>query len=204
MRDAGVNPTALVNDREDPGYHRLAYQPLNYAASCKFCNTSLKRNYFPIAAAWKTDATTVTQARTEDAYLIYPIGTVDRDPEAVIEFHGVFPQARAADGSFEHQRALVTIELFSLDNDRRRKSLFASRARSLAHLHSRLREQTNAATDDDRRDAEWWIDLLTDRQQPHANCMRCFKRLYERDKDEARTLVRDARRYVARMSGRTS
>ena len=31
----------------DPGYRKLAYCPWNYAASCKNCNSVLKKNYFP-------------------------------------------------------------------------------------------------------------------------------------------------------------
>ncbi len=64
----------------------------------------------------------------EKAYLIYPISDVDEDdPEDLIEFYGLSPQAKLSTG-FGRKRALVTIELFQLDDEGQRAYLFKRRA----------------------------------------------------------------------------
>jgi hypothetical protein len=35
----------------EPGYTQLAYSPFNYLMACKTCNTTLKKNFFPIEGA---------------------------------------------------------------------------------------------------------------------------------------------------------
>ena len=51
----------------------------------------------------------------EGAFLLYPIGSLDDDPETIIEFYGLSPRPVAATG-LKRQRALVTIEFFRLDD----------------------------------------------------------------------------------------
>ena len=91
----------------EAGYRLLAYHPLNYAAACKTCNSSRKRDYFPIAGPRRSDSKTPTRMGAEKAYLLYPLGDLDDDPEELIEFHGLSPQAKASRG-FKRKRALVT------------------------------------------------------------------------------------------------
>ena len=54
------------------GYHQLAYSPHNYAASCKTCNSSLKRDYFPIASQRTQGGRLPSGYLTERPYLVYP------------------------------------------------------------------------------------------------------------------------------------
>ena len=49
LANAGVQVTPPTSLRGDPGYRDLAYCPWNYGASCKVCNSVLKKNYFPIS-----------------------------------------------------------------------------------------------------------------------------------------------------------
>ena len=97
----------------EPGYPLLAYNPLNYAAACKTCNSILKRTYFPIAGTRNATARDPAGMAGERPFLLYPIGDADDDPEDLIEFAGLSPQARGT--GFRKQRALVTIWLFDLN-----------------------------------------------------------------------------------------
>ena len=49
LTQAGVTLTAPVAGNTDPGYHLLAYHPVNYCTSCKTCNSRFKSDYFPIS-----------------------------------------------------------------------------------------------------------------------------------------------------------
>ena len=69
----------------------------------------------------------------ERAYLIYPISDIDEDPEVLLAFHGISPQARVKVG-FPCHRALVTIHLLQLDSWRHRKELHKDRAEFLEKL----------------------------------------------------------------------
>jgi hypothetical protein len=44
LRKSGVATTPYAKPEGDEGYRNLAYHPWNYAASCKFCNSILKKN----------------------------------------------------------------------------------------------------------------------------------------------------------------
>jgi len=83
---------------DEPGYERLAYQPLNYMAACMTCNRILKRSYFPIAGSRRTDASAPADCAAEKAFLIYPLSDIDEDPEELIEFRGLSPEARVSSG----------------------------------------------------------------------------------------------------------
>jgi hypothetical protein len=83
---------------DEPGYRLLAYHPFNYATACKRCNSVLKGSLFPIKGRRRTDAKDPATLKSEGAFLIYPIGSIDDDPEDLIEFVGVSPQAKAIAG----------------------------------------------------------------------------------------------------------
>ena len=68
--------------------------------------------------------------------MIFPLGDLDDDPSELIMFHGLSPQPRR-DG-FDRLRALVTIELFGLDDHRKRKGLLLDRARAIERLYFAL------------------------------------------------------------------
>ena len=114
---------------KEPGYHLLPYHLLNYSVACARCNSELKRDHFPIRGTRRSagENPAVLQA-AEEAWLIFPLGRYDDDPEKLLTFHGLSPQAVARAGSFAHQRALVTIAFFNLDNRNKRRELFRGRA----------------------------------------------------------------------------
>ena len=172
---------------EESGYARLAYEPMNYAIACATCNQSLKKNLFPIRGPRDTTTTNPTQLGAEEAYFIYPLGFHDADPELLIEYDGISPIARSQD-AFERHRALVTIEVFRLDNTRLRK-LFKHRAFFVRHLFLELEGRANAQTTSERTVHQTAIDNLTDSRAPFANCLRSFLRLYATDHPRARFIA---------------
>ena len=126
LAEAGLVATAPGTPRGDPGYFHLAYEPLNYAASCKVCNSILKKNLFPISGARQSAGTDPRRMKGERPLLIYPMSTIDKDPEELIRFVGLYPEPVAAAGRPDYFRAVVTIDLFRLDDAVRRKALFKS------------------------------------------------------------------------------
>jgi len=163
----------------EPGYRFLAYNPLNYAASCKQCNSILKRDRLPIRGARSPNEREVLALAAEQAYLVYPIGDVDDDPEALIEFAGISPRPRAA--GFGRLRALVVIEFFQLDDKEKRGALHADRALFIELLHMARKQRDRGHSAQDVADANRTIARMTRVQFRHANCLRSFKRLYDAD-----------------------
>ncbi len=181
----------------EPGYRLLAYHPENYAAACKTCNSVLKRDYFPIGGVRNSAADNVGSCRDEKAYLIFPLGTRDDDPEKLIEFHGLSPQPTKSRG-FKRKRALVTIEFFKLDDLDQRKGLIRERASKLEHLYFALKERDSPnSTQTEVNQAQQAITNLTKPTASHVNCLRSFQRLWEMRNAEARQLYEDIAAYLS-------
>ena len=176
------------------GYYRLAYHLFNYAAACKPCNSALKKNGFPIAGTYQFEADNLEALEDENAYLIYPMGDVDDDPEELIEFHGVIPRPVSSRGR-RRARALVTIEFFKLGDPGGRENLFMDRARIITALYPLLRNRTS----DGEAPADEYVKTVISghgRRLPHLNCARSFVRLFERDPNEAQAIYDAALRLV--------
>ena len=173
------------------GYRLLAYNFLNYAAACKTCNSTRKRDHFPIAGSpRKSGSENPARMKTEKAYLIYPISDIDDDPEELIQFSALSPQAKLNNG-FGRKRALVTIDLFQLDDIDERPYLFKKRAKNVWLLHACLKQidEGNAA---EQAEGRLVADFLTSPRSEHTNCLRCFRRLYDNDPVEAKSVAEKA------------
>jgi hypothetical protein len=192
LANAGLAVTSPGTPKGDPGYTRLAYEPLNYAASCKFCNSVLKKNLFPITGARQLAATDPRRMKGERPLLIYPIGNFDKDPESLIRFVGMHPEPAVARGHRGYYRAVVSIELFRLDDAVKRKALFTSRALLIGLLHGYLATRRTSPPGPSRDRADRWIRILLDSTSPHTNCLRCFERLYVSNPAEAEQKVDEA------------
>jgi hypothetical protein len=173
----GITVQQRSDGSSEPGYPQLAYSPFNYAMACKTCNSTLKKNFFPIEGTRDSTATDPAQMDGEKALLIYPIGTADADPEQLIGFEALSPVPKSASG-FNRRRALVTIELFRLDNSSRRRPLFKLRATLIRLLFLELEGKANGTTPSQRQRHQRAIDTLTDPATPFTNCLRSFERLY--------------------------
>jgi hypothetical protein len=178
----------------EPGYRFLAYHPRNYAASCKQCNTILKGDRFPIRGHRRPEERDVIAPAAEEAYLIYPIGDVDDDPEALIEFAGISPRPKG-DG-FGRLRALAVIEFFRLDDSDTRGSLLEDRAEQIVILQMALRQRDRSESPEDVSNAKWLIDRMTGTRYCHANCLRSFKRLYDHDPVAADDYAQRAKEFL--------
>ena len=168
------------------GYYLLPYHPFNYAAACKPCNSALKKDYFPIAGSYSLDADDPADLKTEEAYLIYPIGSLDDDPEELIEFHGPSPRA-VADTGHKRNRAIVTIEFFKLDDPAKRKILYRDRSLVIMALFPML-QKTQSGTAMQKSKARMEVDSLLKPDLQHLNCARSFVRLFEKDPAEAQAV----------------
>ena len=166
----------------------------SYAAACKPCNSALKKNGFPIAGTYRFEADDLEALKGEEAYLIYPLGDVDDDPEELIEFHGVVPRPIAARGH-QRNRALVTIEFFKLGDPDERENLFMDRARIVTALYPLLRTKAAGGAGDGDK-ALKSVASGHGRRLPHLNCARSFIRLFERAPEEAEAIYKAALRLV--------
>ena len=177
------------------GYYLLSYHLLNYAVACKPCNSGLKKNCFPIAGAYNTEGDDPRDLTTEEPWLLYPIGSIDIDPEHVVSFHGIFPQSRHADEAVK-QRGSATIAFFGLDDVDKRKDLLLERGKLIILLHSQL---SKAADQNDRTASEISAVLCTS-SSPHANCARSFERLFFENRAEADEVADLATNFVLSKS----
>lgn len=166
------------------GYYQLPYHLFNYAAACKPCNSALKMDYFPIAGTYRLDGDDPESLAEEKPYLIYPLGTLDEDPEDLIEFQGVAPRPRVRSG-FRRNRARVTIRFFRLGDAVERKNLIRERARLLMALFPQLTAEQSGASAARKERAREVIRAYTEETSPHTNCCRSFVRLFKKNPVEA-------------------
>lgn len=195
---AGVKVKQPASGADEPGYRELAYHPFNYAMACKTCNSALKRNFFPIAGKRGSNSKAPPSPASEKPFLIYPVGDHDDDPENLIEFFGLSPRAKAT--GFERERALVTIEFFKLDKGKGRKTLMRGRAEKLEHLYFALRLRAKAATAAEHRQYDEAIRRMIGPGAEHANCLRCYAALYQRDPAEAERVYETVKTFLESIS----
>lgn len=104
----------------ETGYPGLEMNPRNYLASCKTCNSSYKRNFFPIRCplADYSDTTDLGALAAEQPFLLMPFGEHEpRVVEELITFLGAtcVPHPLLDRAEFDYWRAKVTIELLGLN-----------------------------------------------------------------------------------------
>ena len=196
LTDDGIAFTAAPTAGK--GYHLLPYHPFNYASACKPCNSTLKKDHFPIGGTYNLDAENPATLTAEKPYLIYPIGDIDEDPEDVIEFHGLSPRPVAA-GGHRRDRALVTIEFFKLDDADARKHLYRDRAILIMALFPLL-EKTRQGSSAAKTAAKSTVNGFLKPQLRHLNCARNFKKLHQQDSGEAEAIYNAAVKLMTTIS----
>ncbi len=191
----GLNYPFSTGDAADNGYYLLAYHILNYTTACKTCNTSLKSSYFPISGARNISSSDSRKLKQEAAFLLYPLGSLDEDPEALITFEGVLPVPKIKTG-VAYQRARITIDFFALTRD----ELLQRRALILQNLWLAFRtlenQQANAQI---KQVAQRIIDLGISEKSEQAACARAFLRLCQQDRNLAELYVEQAAQYLASL-----
>ncbi len=181
------------------GYYLLPYHPFNYSAACKPCNSGLKKDLFPIAGKYDLHGDDPVKLKKERPYLIFPIGNFDDNPQALIGFHGVSPQAIPLRG-YKRARALVTIEFFKLDDESKRKNLIRERAIIIIALHPQLELLADGAIGEARRQAQEIVDGFTAATAPHTNCALSFRQLFQSNRAEAKAVFDGAVRLISSIS----
>jgi hypothetical protein len=185
LTQMGISFTRVPD--KDHGYYLLPYHPFNYSASCIPCNTALKRDYFPIAGKYTLTGKDPRQLLNEKPYLIYPLGDFDDNPEGLIRFHGLSPQAIARKGH-KRDRAVVTIAFFRLDDENDRDNLFRERAIVIIALYPQLQIAHGRGTAANKAEAQSIIDGFQSSKSAHTNCARSFCNLFKRDPTEAQAV----------------
>ena len=181
-RERNINYTFTTGPASPTGYYWLAYDIQNYAAACKPCNSALKSNYFPIAGNRGAVAATVRQLnQSEKPFVIFPIGSVDNDPEDLIAFDGIVAVPKKTSGH-GRRRAQVTIDFFELNN---REELWQGRFRAIRALWLALEARDSSPNPRSRQMARRTIKDITSPDHPHASCARNFLALYSRNIEEA-------------------
>lgn len=193
-----INQTAA----KEPGYHLLPYHLLNYSVACARCNSELKSDRFPIKGTRDPagDDPAAMQAR-EEAWLLFPLGRIDDDPEDLLKFSGMSPQAAKRAGSFAHLRALITIAFFKLDDRNKRRELFRGRADVIQKMGLALRVLDDAGTPAAMKDkCQKIIAYHQSAAAPHTNCGRSYARLWASDRAAAEQLWSDSVDFLASIS----
>ncbi|WP_144579262.1 hypothetical protein [Agrobacterium sp. DE0009] len=159
------------------GYYWLAYELRNYAASCKVCNSIFKLNWFPIAAVRALSETDAVDQ--EQAFLCYPLGEGDLDPEELITFTLTTAVPTHREGPL-NLRGRIIIDFFGLN---KRDTLHRDRAQMIGSIGMLLEERDRGTASAEKLAA---IEQLNGPHVPHAACVRAFKRLWEVDAVAAR------------------
>ena len=185
-----------TGDAFPEGYYLLAYHILNYATACKKCNSPLKASFFPIAGARGAQSDDPASLRGEAPFLLYPLGDLDEDPEALLTFDGINPVPRVRRGP-RSRRARVTIDFFELAE---REELWRGRAEVIVSLYIALRALQNDTEEKAREIATRAISTLLSPASEHTNCARSFRALYDRDRARAAEIAERAQAYLDSQS----
>lgn len=144
------------------GYWWLAYEWSNYLLSCNRCNSSWKRNQFPVKGRRAVQKGKIS---AEAALVINPFSL---DPESHFQFDALTGQIRGIT-----PQGLTTIDVCGLD----RRSLEVQRAAKGAKLNKRYREYLNALKESNALAQNNALSALTDEcrsKEPFAAVARYF------------------------------
>lgn len=177
------------------GYYMLALGPWNYCTSCKYCNSTLKSNRFPIVGKPGNGSEDDIKLldRKEKPLLLYPLGKQDTDPEKIITFNGIFPVPVRKSGHL-FQRARATIRFFQLDVER--EILIRQRYAIIKSLW-RAFEDLSSNDASKRKDATLDIRDMISLKASHASCARAFVALFKSNQAEAQAVYQQAREYFS-------
>ena len=186
---AFISQDQLATGDACDGYYLLPYNILNYLTACKICNSTLKRNYFPIAAKRANNSDKHGYLKREKPYLLYPLGHLDDDPEKIITFEGFKPKARPGLNAEQQYRARITIAFFELDI---REPLIKQRAAVIKNIFEAFHDQLIHPDPARRRQARKDLKRWQLPSSEHANCARAFYDLCQRNLNAARQQYDDA------------
>lgn len=194
--DAGLHGFSFgfpTGEASQNGYFWLPYALANYAASCKSCNTALKSDYFPIEGV---RLVADGDLKSEKAFLCYPIGEGDDDPERLVTFLGITAVPVAKTGH-KRRRAEIIIRFFDLNG---RDLLLDDRAKMIMVLGNALIRIADGQGD--ARD-QAIVQACLQPTMEHASCTRAFHRMWGQDQPYARKLHAEAQARFLQTQGIT-
>jgi uncharacterized protein (TIGR02646 family) len=124
FRPAGAVMEGII--RIYPGYYWLAYTWENLYLSCLACNSSFKRDFFPLADPGKRARSHNDKTSDEEPFLIDPSKD---DPRDHIRFRLDIPEP-----FLDSEKGKRTIEIFKLDNEKARPNLIKNRLKIFNYL----------------------------------------------------------------------
>lgn len=106
-----------TGDAQATGYYWLAYDPFNYASSCKHCNSALKRCRFPILGPRGIPHNPIALLNaSEQPLLLFPFGPLADNPAKFFSFNGVIAMVHPDISASDARRARVSIDFFDLNH----------------------------------------------------------------------------------------
>ncbi len=164
------------------GYIRLAFDPFNYAVSCKVCNSSYKADHFPIAGHPDAGSTLRSDLDAcERPLLLFPFGETTEDPADFLLFDGPLVRAKPAlEPALLRARTLV--DFFELDT---RQGLLEGRCWMIQLLWPKLEARTSADEQERTRGEAFVAAVQQSHHLLHTACGRAFIELYEKDRGHA-------------------
>ena len=198
--EAGRNPPLTfpfpTGDPFASGYYWLAYDLLNYAATCKVCNSILKASYFPIKGARTAlppaagPGPRPASLLVEEPLLCYPIGDWDADPETLLTFDATVAIPVVTAGH-RYERAQVIIEFFGLNT---RELLHRERATMICLVAPILKKLADGAVL--TINEQTLLDKVESPSLPHAACVRAHVKLWRIDPAHAERVHQRCIAYV--------
>ena len=180
---------AITDPAVSKGYHLLTYNLLNYSVACGPCNQAIKRDRFPIKGNYNTDMENPsTESNAEIPLLLFPIGQDDVTCEDLIMFEGAVPTVAVSTG-LPFERAITTIEFFSLGRADERGKLFKERCVKIITISAILEGVDPANFDNILK------NMIAD-YSDHSSCGRCYVELLKNDKTKAAEVLSEAKEFV--------
>ena len=176
------------------GYPELAHHPLNFAASCKICNSPNKHDHFPIAGNSPLVETGIIRLNAaEKPFIPLPLGEWGEDPEMILDYDGFICIAKPGTAPATIRRAKVIIDFFELNL---RPDLLLGRATKVATVWDCLEECRAPNLAKDAGEAKQWLNAQISDASAFAATARAFVRQYGFDRAHARQLATLAKKYA--------
>jgi hypothetical protein len=148
----GVSTGAAQNS----GYYWLAYNPFNYASSCKHCNSALKRCAFPILGTRGAPHDSISQLNAlEKPLLLFPFGPAGDNPANYLSFIGVVVTPKSGISPEGELRARATIDFFDLNHT----DIIRARMEIAITVFERCRDKVTAITGAAAQDADMTLRI---------------------------------------------
>lgn len=191
-KEARLNYAFGTGDEQAKGYFLLAYDLRNYAAGCKPCNSTLKRDYFPVAEPRHMKVDDFTLLAQEEPLLLFPIGDWGVDPAEYLSFNGTIPIA-IGNTPLAKKKGQVTIDFFRLET---REELREQRSEVITKIWLAHIAIANGAMGADLDLAQSTLDMVKSDACRHALCARTFLALVASDEASARMVAVEADKFL--------